>query len=102
MKLPTPEPSKIEKGLRFTEGLPCTRNRSSVDMASSSPHCSIILIVQGRRNLEGLTEFAQDHRLRMQQRSIRCGSEVMNPTSIHEEVGSIPGPPQWVKDLTLS
>ena len=33
--------------------------------------------------------------------SPHCGSEVMNPTNIHEEAGSIPGPDQWVKDLAL-
>ena len=34
-------------------------------------------------------------------RSSHCGSAVMNPDSIHEDVGSIPGLAQWVKDLVL-
>ena len=33
--------------------------------------------------------------------SSHCGSMVMNPTSIHEDVVSIPGPAQWDKDPVL-
>ena len=31
--------------------------------------------------------------------SSHCGSVEMNLTSVHEDVGLIPGPMQWVKDL---
>ena len=34
-------------------------------------------------------------------RSSPCGSVVMNLTTIHEVVSSIPGLTQWVKDLAL-
>ena len=33
--------------------------------------------------------------------SSHCGSVVINPASIHEDVGSIPGLTQWVKDPAL-
>ena len=33
--------------------------------------------------------------------SSHCGSVIMNPISIHEDAGSIPGPALRVKDLVL-
>ena len=33
--------------------------------------------------------------------SSRCGSVVTNPTGVHEDVGSVPGLVQWVRDQAL-
>ena len=43
----------------------------------------------------------KDKRFRNKLWSSRPGSAVMNPTSIYEVVGLIPGLVQWVKDLAL-
>lgn len=33
--------------------------------------------------------------------SFRCGSSEMNPTSIHDDMGSVPGLAHWIKDPVL-
>ena len=41
------------------------------------------------------------HRSNPCHKSFHCGLAVSNPTCIHEDVGSIPGPTQWGMDLVL-
>ena len=53
----------------------------------------------------GLEDWAliQNDRFPCKKRSgsSHCDSGVMNPISIHEDLGSIPGLAQWVKDPVL-
>ena len=37
----------------------------------------------------------------LKKRSSHCGSMVMNPSSIHKDLSSIPGLAQWIKDPAL-
>ena len=45
--------------------------------------------------------YTENCKILLKEGSSRCGSVVMNLTSIHEDAGLIPHLTQWVKDLVL-
>ena len=45
--------------------------------------------------------FIQHHSLKLHIGVTVVAQQLMNPTSIHKDMGSIPGLAQWVKDLVL-
>ena len=55
------------------------------------------------RNVNWYNHYGKQYggSLKTKNRSSHCGSDVRNPTSIHEDVGLIPGSVQWLKDLML-
>ena len=63
--------------------------------------CSLVAQRPGATGSEVLEEAILELNLQSKFRSSCCGSVVMNPTGIYENVGSIPDPTQQVKDLAL-
>ena len=58
----------------------------------------IFIFIKAVTHAFGYVELGE---IRSDTQSSRCGSAVMNLTSIHKDAGSIPGLAQWVKDPAL-
>ena len=61
----------------------------------------IIFLLKSYRHMFKKSNNTSRFKKQLAPGSSRCGSTVMNPTIIHDDLGSIPGLTQWVKDPVL-
>ena len=63
--------------------------------------CSVFLLKCRSSHLIFSCSRCSNGKIKKYERSSHCGLALTNPTSIYEDMGSIPGFVQWVKDLAL-
>ena len=84
-------------GSEFTEDARWTLSQSTLDTEFLPHRFPSAFTYPVPRIMVGIRKIQR----RVQQGAPRVAHQVTNPTGIHEDVGSVPGLSQWVKDPVL-
>ena len=85
----------------WSDSLPLSHNRNSFKSHFRGVEIKHLILKRKLLQILFLKDYNENYHLKYQDEEFPCGPSDMDPASIHEDAGLIPGLAQLVKDLAL-